>query len=180
MHLKYIPENHNLNYWLLSEYQGLNVQCTTDQPLVKQYLEKLWSVLMHYTQHTPRVMAVRIDLHCPFDKPSVVHSNRIMQDFKDALDARIAAYLNRRKVQSKRTYPCKVMWIWAREQKTSGVPHFHLLLLFNQDVFHSLGEYHAQSGSLMKMIQGAWNSALKIPADLHTGLYMYQECGLFA
>lgn len=179
MHLKYIPENHNLNYWLLPEYKDLRIQCHTDQPLVKQYLDKLWNVINHYTQHTPRVMAVRVDLHCPFETQKLAYSNRIMQDFKDALDARIAAYLTRRQAQGKRTYPSKVMWVWAREQKTSDVPHFHLLLLFNQDVFHSLGEYHTQTGSLMMIIKNAWNSALQIPDDVNMGLVHIPENAVY-
>jgi hypothetical protein len=93
-----------------------------------------------------------------------------MQDFKDALDALMSSYQGRRIKDGKRVYSSKVRWVWAREQETSHVPHFHVLLLFNREVFCSLGEYHSRTGSLMTMIRNAWCSAVGIPSYINPGL----------
>ncbi|MCD8512878.1 MAG: inovirus Gp2 family protein [Nitrincola sp.] len=144
MHLRYIPENHNLKYWCLNEYHGLPVQYTPDQPLVKEYLDKLWNLVDLYTQKFPRVLAIRVDLHCFEPTPNLMTSNDVMQNFKDALVSRIHAYQRRQYSQGKRIFCCPVKIVWAREQKSSHVPHFHLLILINHDLFYSLGDFQSK------------------------------------
>lgn len=170
MHLTCIPENHNLNYWCLSNYHDLPVQYTHDQPLVKQYLDKLWSLIEQYKNRYPRVLAIRVDLHCFEPSPYLMTSNNVMQNFRDALVSRINAYQRRRRSQGKRCFECPVKMVWAREQKSSRVPHFHLLILLNHDLFYSLGNFQSGQGSLLAIIKGAWNSALKIPQEVDLGL----------
>ncbi|WP_188745507.1 inovirus Gp2 family protein [Marinobacterium zhoushanense] len=165
---KRVPNNHNLTLWAEPQYQGLNVN--TNHDLVSEYLSKLWRVIDASVREYPRTFAVLVELHCDLPTQEIATCNMVMQDFKDELDALIADYMKRRAETGKRVYSSSVRWVWAREQKNSHVPHFHVLLLFNQDVFFELGEFHADSGSLMAMIRNAWYAALGIPPELKRGL----------
>jgi len=165
---KRVPNNHNLTLWMEPQYQGLKIN--RNHELVTEYLHKLLRVINSATTEHPRTLAVLVELHCEVPTPELANSNQVMQDFKAALDSRMTSYMTRREARGQRVYPCKVRWVWAREQKDSHVPHFHVMLLFNRDTFSSLGDYHSDRGSLMSMISNAWYSALGIPPELKRGL----------
>jgi hypothetical protein len=163
-----VPDNTNLSIWLQSSYQGLPVN--TKHQLVEQYLQKLKTIIELSTCDYPRVFAVIVQLHCSYPTQELVTSNRVMGRFKDALTARIEAYRKRLSKQGDVADACQVRMAWGREQGGSHVPHFHVLLLFNRELFHSLGDINSGKGSLYDMIQGAWCSALKIPPVYGAGL----------
>ena len=165
---KRVPDNTNLSIWSQPLYQGLPVN--TKHQLVEQYLQKLKTIIERSTHDYPRVFAVIVQLHCPYPTRELVASNRVMGRFKDALTARIEAYQKRLINTNRVPEPCQVRMAWGREQSGSHVPHFHVLLLFNRELFHSLGDINSGKGSLYDMIQGAWCSALKIPPAYGTGL----------
>lgn len=168
MQNKRVPGNHNLTLWTEPQFRGYPIN--PNYSLVTQYLEKLHRVINGSIQGYPRTFAVLVELHCDRPTRELSDSNRVMQAFKDVLDARIASYLKQQVARGRRVYPAKVRWVWAREQSGSHVPHFHVLLLFNKDVFYALGDYSPGSSSLMSMIREAWNSALGIPPEHAHGL----------
>ncbi len=141
-----------------------------DAEQVKEYLDRLLYVINNATQDFTRVFAVRVDLRCAGPTGDIISGNQVMERFKKALDSRLDSYQKRRVSQGKRVYRSVVRMVWAREQDESLVPHFHVLLLLNRELFHSLGEYHSASGSLMTMIRDAWYSALDIQLYLAPGL----------
>ena len=54
-------------------------------------------------------------------------------------------------------------YIWVKEQDDSHYPHYHLVLLFNKDVYAYLGNYQDYDAQNMaNRIQKAWCSALGI------------------
>jgi len=165
---KRVSDNTNLSIWSQPLYQGLPVN--TKHQLVEQYLQKLKTIIERSTHDYPRVFAVIVQLHCPYPTQELAASNRVMGRFKDALIARIEAYRKRLSKQGGVADTCQVRLAWGREQSGSHVPHFHVLLLFNRELFHALGDIRPGRGGLYQIIQGAWCSALKIPPVYGVGL----------
>lgn len=165
---KRVPENSNLSIWTQPSYQGLSVNTTRE--LVEQYLHKLKIVIDFSIQDYPRVCAVIVQLHCRDMTKDLACSNRVLSRFKDAMDARIESYQKRSSRGDLTPDLCRVRIAWGREQSESHVPHFHVVLLFNRELFYRLGSFNSDKGSLYQIIQGAWCSALNIPPEEGSGL----------
>ncbi|WP_299198028.1 inovirus Gp2 family protein [uncultured Amphritea sp.] len=165
---KRVPENPNLNVWTQSSYQGLPVN--TAHELVEQYLHKLKTVIDLSTQDYRSVFAVIVQLHCVYPTQDLADSNRVLGRFKDAIDSRIESYQKRSPRGGLTRDLCRVRMAWGREQSRSQVPHFHVVLLFNRELFYHLGSFNSGKGSLFQIIQGAWRSALNIPPERGSGL----------
>ncbi|WP_158708193.1 YagK/YfjJ domain-containing protein, partial [Escherichia coli] len=62
----------------------------------------------------------------------------VITRFIASLKAQIAAYLQRRRRDGKRVYPCKLRYAWVREfGELNGNKHYHMLLLVNREVFRN-------------------------------------------
>lgn len=168
MQNKRVPENTNLSVWNQPYYAGLPVN--TRYELVELYLSKLKSVIDLSIQDYPRVYAVCLQLHCQYPTDELMNSNKVMSRFKDALDSRIASYQKRSTRNDLPLDRCRVRIVWGREQSGSHVPHFHVVLLFNRELFYTLGSFLPGAGSLFQIIQSAWCSALNIPREYAAGL----------
>ncbi len=53
-----------------------------------------------------------------------------------------------------------VSYVWCKEHNISDEPHYHLLLMFNNDAYTALGHYEATEGNMAARIKKAWLSAL--------------------
>lgn len=165
---KRVPENTNLSVWAQPSYQGLPVN--THRVLVEEYLHKLRQVIDLSIQDYPRVFAVIVQLHCTYLTDDLGKSNKVMGRFKDALDSRIESYHKRSMRDDLTLDLCRIRIVWGREQSGSHVPHFHVVLLFNRELFYRLGSFHSDTDSLFQLIQSAWGSALNIPREEGSGL----------
>ncbi|HHQ6548818.1 TPA: inovirus Gp2 family protein [Serratia fonticola] len=59
--------------------------------------------------------------------------------------------------------PALPSYVWVRERDTSKHPHYHLVLLFNREVYGYLGNYTKRDADNMATrIQKAWCSAIKL------------------
>ena len=57
--------------------------------------------------------------------------------------------------------PALPAYIWARERNTSQHPHYHLVLLFDREVYAYLGNYtESDADNMGTRIQKAWCSAI--------------------
>lgn len=57
--------------------------------------------------------------------------------------------------------PTPLGYIWARERDTSEHPHYHLVLLFDREVYAYLGNYtESDADNMATRIQKAWCSAI--------------------
>ena len=57
--------------------------------------------------------------------------------------------------------PALPAYIWARERNTSEHPHYHLVLLFDREVYAYLGNYtEPDADNMATRIQKAWCSAI--------------------
>ncbi|HHS9559533.1 TPA: inovirus Gp2 family protein, partial [Klebsiella quasipneumoniae subsp. similipneumoniae] len=60
---------------------------------------------------------------------------------------------------------------WCRERNTGEHPHYHLVLLFNADVYAYLGNYQDRNANNMATrIQRAWCSAIDLSYDDYAAL----------
>ncbi|MBQ4795309.1 inovirus Gp2 family protein [Pectobacterium versatile] len=78
-----------------------------------------------------------------------------------ALDS-LKSQLRAEHLRSGRTgEPALPAYIWARERNTSEHPHYHLVLLFDREVYAYLGNYtEPDADNMATRIQKAWCSAI--------------------
>ncbi|HDU2930619.1 inovirus Gp2 family protein [Citrobacter freundii] len=78
--------------------------------------------------------------------------------FYESLKSQLRADHNRSRRPGDPTLPS---YGWCRERDTSVHPHYHLMLLFNADVYGYLGNYQdPDADNMATRIQKAWCSAL--------------------
>jgi len=148
----------------MEDYSG----CYGD--LRKEYLKRTAESISKAQQEYPRLLAVRVDFRLPMSKEKLekarVDSSVITRCMK-SLKERITADLKRKKKAGKRTYPCRLRYVWVREFSLEGKKHYHALLLLNKDVYFHPGDFNKDSGTLASMIAGSWVNALGLsyPAD---------------
>ncbi|WP_123422783.1 inovirus Gp2 family protein [Vibrio crassostreae] len=130
--------------------------------LVLSYLDKLYDTIDKAVTQHPRTTAIRVDLRLA--KSLLFDDTGVIKNFIASLDAQIQADLSRKKKRGQTVRSCKVRYAWCKERSTSLSHHYHLVLLLNKDVYHSLGRFD-QKGNLSDMIKKAWCRALDIKAD---------------
>ncbi|MEZ9895129.1 inovirus Gp2 family protein [Vibrio lentus] len=130
--------------------------------LVLSYLDKLYNTIDKAITQYPRTTAIRVDLHLA--KPLLFDDSSVIKNFIASLYAQIQADLSRKKRRGQTARSCKIRYAWCKERGTSLSHHYHLVLLLNKDVYHSLGRYE-QKGNLSDMINKAWCRALDIQAN---------------
>ncbi|QSR36659.1 hypothetical protein CFI10_17055 [Marinobacterium iners] len=162
---KRVPGSPQLRLYYGSHYLGWSV---SQQPhyggLIEDYLDRTWGVIDSALSEYPRVYAVRVDLRYPQGYPAELsRDNQCMKRFFE--------YLQRELDRAGLKYPTRVHYVWAREQDRSPNPHYHLVLMFNQDAVHQIGTYtpcnqggyHRQN--LFHRIARAWAYALRLAND---------------
>jgi len=130
--------------------------------LVLSYLDKLYDTIDKAVTQHPRTTAIRVDLRLA--KSLLFDDTGVIKNFIASLDAQIQADLSRKKRRGQTARSCKVRYAWGKERSTSLSHHYHLVLLLNKDVYHSLGRFD-QKGNLSDMIKKAWCRALDIKAN---------------
>ncbi|WP_392454203.1 inovirus Gp2 family protein [Edwardsiella piscicida] len=72
--------------------------------------------------------------------------------------------------------PSPFGYIWARERVTGERPHYHLVLLFNKDVYGYLGDYSKPDADNMgTRIQKAWCSAIGLEYPYYASRVEFPE-----
>ncbi len=130
--------------------------------LVLSYLDKLYDTIDKAVTQYPRSTAIRVDLRLA--KSLLFDDSSAIKNFIASLDAQVQADLSRKKRRGQTARSCKVRYAWCKERSTSLSHHYHLVLLLNKDVYHSLGRFD-QKGNLSDMIKKAWCRALDIKAN---------------
>jgi len=162
---KRVPGSSQLRLHYERDYHGWAVlQQLKYGGLVENYLKRTWEVIDAALTEYPRVYAVRVDLRYPQRYPAELsRDNQCMKRFFE--------YLQRELDRADLKYPTRVHYVWAREQDSSPNPHYHLLLMFNQNAVHQIGTYgpceeggyHRQN--LFHRIVRAWCYALRLAND---------------
>jgi hypothetical protein len=159
-----LPQNPNETRYNQSTYRGLPV-IDRRGPLVEKYLDKTYQTIESALSQYPRVFATRFDLMFPSHMqnwPSTVISR-----FLDYLKADVESYL---KAHGMSIDKCKLRIVWAKERNSSMNSHYHVLMLFNRDVFFKSGRVDSDNPNTVNRIESAWAKALNIPFGLARGL----------
>lgn len=143
------------------EFNGLPVLKHEDGLLV-DYLQRIYATLDLALEDHPRTMAVRVDLRLPL--LMVMEQSNLMKNFIASLDAQIQADLRRKERTGKAKRKCRLRYVWVKEKDKALHHHYHLVLLFNKDVYNSLGSFSNQK-NLSHKIKTAWTRALDTDLD---------------
>ncbi|EJG2023059.1 inovirus Gp2 family protein [Vibrio parahaemolyticus] len=155
---------------MIYTYKGLEVLYPVSE-LNTHYLDRIILTMSKALKDYKRVHALRLDLRLPVSDSekdilrrdeilnNTFNQKNIIKRFFESLKAKIKAQEKRMKASEKRVYPCHLRYVWCRERNKSNNDHYHLVLLFNKDRYFSSG-YRDNEESLVRLIMGAWSSAL--------------------
>lgn len=165
---KRVIENTNLTIYSYPSYMGMRVMHDKGYLLIEEYLNVLHKVLLNAVHVHPRTLAFRFELKFPIGYSPTVTGNVISKFFKNL----------RYRIQSDRSSPKKLgrvhdtcmSYVWAKEySSTSNLPHFHVLLLLNNDAYRRPGRFE-RNDNLFSLIRAAWAYAIGLDYDKSNGL----------
>jgi hypothetical protein len=163
-------QNNNLKIFNEPLYRGLPVQLQRG-PLIENYLEQTYKVILSAISQHPRTFAFRVDLHFPDDNniyaPS---SNKLLERFIASFKAKIKHNRSVSKPNNGHIHETAVRYIWCREIKDQASPHYHLAFLLNKDAFFVLGQYKIGRQNIFNRLIESWSSALGLPVESTKGL----------
>ncbi len=167
------PGNSNLHLHYDPVWNGYPVLAQRG-PLVNEYLHGINETLWRATNEYPRVSLFLVDIRLP--SRGVFREDSFMTRFLASLKAQIEADIFHKHRMGKRTYPCRMRFVWAREiSPSSDRSHFHVGLLLNKDTYHVLGDFDATGGNMAARITRAVSSALAISFESARGLAHFPD-----
>ncbi|EOG7769774.1 inovirus Gp2 family protein [Vibrio cholerae] len=147
----------NPNLTLINEYEHISQPVITEHgKLVLEYLSRINDALEKSLDEYNRIYVQRVDLRYP--KNYSHEDSRVITRFIESIKSKIENDLKRKG----KTGRCNLRYIWVKEYATSEMPHYHMALIFNKDIYFCLGNFANDSGNLSSMIKEAWASALGI------------------
>jgi len=148
-----------------------------DSPIDGYMFNKLLNMVYDTLEKHKRIMAVRTDMRFAQshvngepDLPLCFQRDdmQAITRFYESLKSQLRADHNRSRREGDRTLPS---YGWCRERDTSVQPHYHLMLLFNADVYGYLGNYQELNAKNMATrIQKAWCSAIGLAHEDYSTL----------
>ncbi|MEB2306456.1 inovirus Gp2 family protein [Citrobacter braakii] len=138
-----------------------------DSPIDGYMLNKALNMVYNSLEQHKRILAIRTDprfalSHVPGepDLPICFQQDdpQAITRFFESLKSQLRADHKRSRRAGDPTLPS---YVWCRERDTGEHPHYHLMLLFNADVYGYLGNYQELNAKNMATrIQKAWCSAV--------------------
>lgn len=126
---------------------------------IPEYEQSLHNVLETALACHPRTFAVRVDLRLADIEPLFYCYGELIKRFIASLDSQIKAQQRSDEKKKKRVRPHVLRYFRVEEQVTAEQPHYHVVLFFNRDVYHRLGDFDSPY-SLAYKIKKAWARAL--------------------
>lgn len=165
------PANPNLHLHDADTFYGFPIQADKG-PFIRQYLSRLLSTMERATAQYNRVFAFRCDLRLPvgIQLPEYAYTNEVIERFIESFKAKIEHNRAQARRRSKYAHDTQVRYVWAREIGEWGRPHYHLVILLNQDAFYSVGKIASDNDNMFHRLHEAWASALRLPVDEVYGL----------
>jgi len=168
-------QNSNLKLHYQPIYQGLQVQ-TARGPLVEDYLERLKQVMETALQHHGRVFAFRFDLRLPSNQHlPYADNNQVLERFIASFKAKIRHSRSKARETNKYAHDTTVRYAWCRELGQHGIPHYHSVMLLNNDAFCTLGHFEIGRENLFNRLHESWASGLGLSVADVVGLVEFPE-----
>lgn len=167
-----LPSNRNLSIHCEETFQGLPIMVGKG-PFIYQHLAKLKLTIERALGQYPRVFAFRCDLRFPAHMPlgDSSTSNVLMGYFLESFRAQLERNRNAASRLNPNAHTSEVRYVWAREQgQGSDAHHYHLLILLNQDAFHTIGKLSSANENIFNRLEHAWAYALGLPVEAVQGL----------
>lgn len=153
-----------------------------DSPISRYMLRRSLAVISNYLENYHRVFALRADLrfaqsHVP-EEPDLPLC--FQNDDEKAITRAMESLKSQLREEHKRSdragEPIPLGYIWARERDTSEHHHYHLVLLFNKDVYAYLGDFtNPDADNMGTRIQKAWCSAIKLDYPHYASRVQFPE-----
>lgn len=146
-------------------------------PLIEQYLRSLYNVIEDSLRSYGRVFAFRVDLRLPgqWSGYGTYIQNEVVSRFIESFKAKIRYNRECAKLSKPHAHDTVVRYAWAREVGEQGWPHYHFVILLNEDAYFTLGQFELGRDNMFNRLQQAWASALGIPVEMATGLVHIPE-----
>lgn len=164
-------DNTNLHLHDLPTIDGLPVMLAVGA-FIREYLFRLKQTIDLVLDQHCRMLAFRVDLRLQvsIDLPDYAYTNEVISRFIDSFKAKIEH--NRVKARQRNPYAhdSKVRYVWVREIGEMGRPHYHLLILLNQEAYYTVGWLKSKASNIDNRMKEAWASALGLSVDDVRGL----------
>ncbi len=164
-------------FWINNPKENPLMKKQAQYTYISEYLDILDTVLDKALSCHPRTFAIRVDLRLGDIDPLFGYTD-LMKRFIASLNSQIKAQQQHRARKGKRVRPNVLRYIWVKEQATAEQPHYHLILLFNHDVYHRLGDFDSPN-SLAFKIKKAWACALGYDVDEVSQLPQFPQGGTY-
>ena len=163
--------NTNLHIYHDTTYAGMPIQFDKG-PFILEYLEALAATIRAALNEYPRVFAFRVDLRLPAygSLPHDAYTNAVIGRFLDSFKAKIKHNREMARRASGYAHDSRVRYVWVREVAGIGRPHYHLVILLNQDAFFTLGKIGSENDNMRSRMDEAWASALGVSVEAVSGL----------
>ncbi|HBM2886263.1 inovirus Gp2 family protein [Klebsiella aerogenes] len=153
-----------------------------DSPISGHMLRRSLDVTSNFSEKHDRIFILRADFR--FAQSHVAGEPDMptcfQRDDEKAITRAIESLKSQLREEHKRSgragKPSPLGYIWARERVTGERPHYHLVLLFNKDVYGYLGDYSKPDADNMgTRIQKAWCSAIGLEYPYYASRVEFPE-----
>ncbi|EME2730127.1 inovirus Gp2 family protein [Proteus mirabilis] len=157
-----------------------------DSSISYYILRRLLAVVENTLEHHNRVFAIRVDLR--FAQDSSPDAPDMPICFQRTDERAITRFIESLKSQLRAAHhrtgrsgtPALPYYAWVRERNESEYPHYHLVLLFNRDIYGYLGNYlQDDANNMATRIQRAWCSAIGLAYPDYAPLVNFPESPVF-
>ncbi len=149
-------------------------------------LRRLLEVVDNTLEQYNRILAIRVDLR--FAQDSIPDAPDMPVCFQRTDERTITRFIESLKSQLRAAHhragrsgtPALPSYVWVRERNESEYPHYHLVLLFNRDIYGYLGNYlQDDADNMATRIQRAWCSAIGLGYPDYASLVNFPENPVF-
>lgn len=137
-----------------------------DSRISRYMLRRSLAVISDYLENYNRVFALRADLrfaqsHVPESQICRHAFRKMMKAITRAIESLKSQLREEHKRSGRAGESAPLAYIWARERVTGEHPHYHLILLFDKEVYAYLGNYtESDADNMGTRIQKARCSAI--------------------
>ncbi|WP_159820258.1 inovirus Gp2 family protein [Colwellia sp. 20A7] len=148
----------NLNVYFGDQYMGIPLQLGEEYH-IEEYLVGTYNTIFEALNEYPNTCVVRVDLRLPMHYRS--SNDYVIRRFFEFLQELLNTDLQERKEAGQQVASCNIRYVAARDRNKFNTEQYHVLLMFNLDVYNCIGAYRENvGGNMAERIRMAWAEAL--------------------